>query len=776
MYGPARNAQDYDYRELSVKCLRLLCRLDPAEAREFHNRQRTTPVGRADARMYMARASMEERLGDTAKAVKMLNEGIRLGASPAETLQRALQRLQPSDSAAGGSSQPLATPLSTAGSATNVSIAAVSASLTAAAKVRPTANGRTAPRILGLGCPMRNMDEGNEDEELKAELRAEAALAASRARMAAAESSKKMELELATGTMSMILSPIKEVDSPEKARNSTSGDKNHLDLSAASAVSARGVSQPPGGCPGTPAQPDTGGSGCVTPGGVEQELSCSSNLLLAEPVSSELRKASKAIVVNGVSYTQLQTIGRGGSSKVYLVQNPDGGEFALKRVATDCPRQLEAFQNEVTLLQQLKDQEHVIQVLDAEVDRERGRIHIVMEAGDMDLGRFLQAETRLSLAQIQHLWRQMLEAVQVIHDARIVHSDLKPGNFLLVRGVLKVIDFGIAKRIANDTTNISRDTSVGTLSYMAPESVKQGQLKIGRASDIWSLGIILYQMVYEHPPFAHLEPMQRLLALSDPQLTLKFPPGHRLEHHSANTKAQLVDILEGCLQRDARKRPSLGELLSHPFLSASAEVPRGNMELAVKSLMSGFLRIVGDELQLPDLDADLQDNEWQELADEVWDFLAHGASAGEASRPALEMHGLASLRQRFRQRAAAGRQAQGSPAAKRQAFREAERPSKQLEEPKNLRGMPEPPPAPVYAEEPKGLEPHLLSGGSCVMVRSPVRPLGFCSAANTAVDDDKVAPKRHHVPNLPIFEAKENAQPRGLTAGYGKPRNNTRLR
>merc|ERR1719343_1598260 len=163
----------------------------------------------------------------------------------------------------------------------------------------------------------------------------------------------------------------------------------------------------------------------------------------------------------------------------------------------------------------------------------------------MDLGKFLQAEGGLSLAQIQDLWRQMCLAVQVIHRERIVHSDLKPGNFLLVNGRLKVIDFGIAKRISNDTTNISRDASVGTLSYMAPEAVKHGQLKLGRASDIWSLGIILYQMVYGKPPFADLEPMQRLLRLSDPSFFIQFPPGHRLEGHSEVVKAQLKEVLEG---------------------------------------------------------------------------------------------------------------------------------------------------------------------------------------------------------------------------------------
>lgn len=54
----------------------------------------------------------------------------------------------------------------------------------------------------------------------------------------------------------------------------------------------------------------------------------------------------------------------------------------------------------------------------------------------------------------------MLQAVHVIHEEKIVHTDLKPANFLLVKGSLKLIDFGIAKAIANDTTNISRDSQV----------------------------------------------------------------------------------------------------------------------------------------------------------------------------------------------------------------------------------------------------------------------------------------------------------------------------
>lgn len=61
---------------------------------------------------------------------------------------------------------------------------------------------------------------------------------------------------------------------------------------------------------------------------------------------------------------------------------------------------------------------------------------------------------------------QMLQAVHVIHEEKIVHSDLKPANFVLVRGQLKLIDFGIANAIANDTTNIQRDHQVSFFAIM----------------------------------------------------------------------------------------------------------------------------------------------------------------------------------------------------------------------------------------------------------------------------------------------------------------------
>lgn len=65
----------------------------------------------------------------------------------------------------------------------------------------------------------------------------------------------------------------------------------------------------------------------------------------------------------------------------------------------------------------------------------------------------------------------MLCAVQVIHDESIVHTDLKPANFVIVKGRVKLIDFGISSKIAADTTNIGRDQQIGTANYMPPEAL-----------------------------------------------------------------------------------------------------------------------------------------------------------------------------------------------------------------------------------------------------------------------------------------------------------------
>lgn len=291
------------------------------------------------------------------------------------------------------------------------------------------------------------------------------------------------------------------------------------------------------------------------------------------------------VIVRDITYTKLECVGKGGSSKVYKVMAPNKKIFALKRIRLN-GRDKEAatgFLDEITLLTRLKGKSNIIQLIDSEVHKRDGIIYMVLECGDIDLAKLLQRheaarQERRSITGgsshtsgtdvdenfVRMYWEQMLHAVDIIHRERIVHSDLKPANFLMVEGQLKLIDFGIAKAIQADTTSIARESQVGTLNYMSPEAITGGTsrggappTKVGRASDIWSLGCILYQMVYGKTPFAHLPFIQKMHAIIDENHEIAFPP---------LSNPHLLDVIQRCLRRHPKSRITMQELLDHPFL------------------------------------------------------------------------------------------------------------------------------------------------------------------------------------------------------------------
>jgi len=303
--------------------------------------------------------------------------------------------------------------------------------------------------------------------------------------------------------------------------------------------------------------------------------------------------------VCGRAFLRLECIGKGGSSRVYRVLGEDLVSYALKRVKlgrTDAAT-VSPYLNEMALMRRLAGRKHIIRLLEGEVSYESRCVHMVMELGQRDLNRLLADEReRLAGAAsaligsppkppvlqmdgnlLRVVWQQMLLAVQTIHEARIVHGDLKPANFVFVDGDLKLIDFGIAKAMAADTTHIMRDGTVGTLNYMSPEAILDGtssgaaaggqralgQHKLGRASDIWSLGCILYQMAHGRTPFADLPLIPKLHAIVSDDHAIPFPPC---------ADVHLAAAMRACLQRAPAARPPIASgggvmgLLEHPLL------------------------------------------------------------------------------------------------------------------------------------------------------------------------------------------------------------------
>lgn len=216
-----------------------------------------------------------------------------------------------------------------------------------------------------------------------------------------------------------------------------------------------------------------------------------------------------------------------------------------------------------------------------------------MEMGELDFNTLLRmrhtSETaRFDPVFVRYYWQEMLECLAAVHKYDIVHSDLKPANFVLVQGRLKLIDFGIANAIETDeTVNVHRETQIGTPNYMSPESLLDSNttgpdgrrvstsnrlpgapklMKLGKPSDIWSLGCILFQMVYGTPPFGHIpNQMQRCQAIIDWSYPVTF---RDRGIGDAPVPASLVRTMRRCLTRDQHMRPTCEELLSlqDPFL------------------------------------------------------------------------------------------------------------------------------------------------------------------------------------------------------------------
>lgn len=267
-------------------------------------------------------------------------------------------------------------------------------------------------------------------------------------------------------------------------------------------------------------------------------------------------------------------LGQGGMGIVVAARHVDlGKRVAIKKLlpqAMQYPDSCERFVREARAVARLEG-EHIAQVHDTGV-LEDGTPYILMEYLDgMDLKRVVRERGPLPPREAAHYVYQACEAVTEAHKLGIAHRDLKPANMMLVRrangiGCIKVLDFGISKEL-DPAARMYDLTRSGVImcspAYMAPEQVSFPK-EVDLRSDIWALGVVLYELVTGILPFhadSGMELLAKILQLR-PQSPVEIVPG---------LSGELEGVILKCLDKDRDKRfQTVTELMEAlwPFVSS----------------------------------------------------------------------------------------------------------------------------------------------------------------------------------------------------------------
>jgi serine/threonine protein kinase/tetratricopeptide (TPR) repeat protein len=282
-------------------------------------------------------------------------------------------------------------------------------------------------------------------------------------------------------------------------------------------------------------------------------------------------------------YRLLQPIGEGGMGAVWQAEQkePVRRTVALKilKPGMDSRQVLGRFEAERQTLA-LMDHPNIARVLDAGTTAS-GRPYLVMElVQGVPITRYCD-EHRLTPRQRLELFVPVCQAVQHAHQKGIIHRDLKPSNVLVARyddrPVPKVIDFGVAKvtgpQLTEQTLHTGFGTVVGTAEYMSPEQASLNQLDVDTRSDIYSLGVLVYELLTGTPPFTRKElakagPLELLRVIreqepSKPSTKLSTAEGLATLAANRGTEAtRLTNLVRGeldwivmkCLEKDRNGR------------------------------------------------------------------------------------------------------------------------------------------------------------------------------------------------------------------------------
>jgi len=252
----------------------------------------------------------------------------------------------------------------------------------------------------------------------------------------------------------------------------------------------------------------------------------------------------KGTVISG--YRIIQVIGVGGMGEVYLAEDTElDRKVALKFLAShlyrdeDCRKR---FKREAQAAAKL-DHPNIVPV--HEVGEYQGRPYFVMAVIEGQSLREFVSGKELSVERILEIGIQICEGLQAAHDKGITHRDIKPSNILIdSQGRARIVDFGLASIRGSDALTKTGST-LGTIGYMSPEQVR-GQ-EVDYRSDLFSLGVVLYELITQRSPFKRDSEAATLKAVSD-------DTPHPVARYRVEVPDGLQDIIDKALEKDVRTR------------------------------------------------------------------------------------------------------------------------------------------------------------------------------------------------------------------------------
>ncbi|HEV3237611.1 MAG TPA: serine/threonine-protein kinase [Gemmataceae bacterium] len=275
-------------------------------------------------------------------------------------------------------------------------------------------------------------------------------------------------------------------------------------------------------------------------------------------------------------YETIRLLGEGGMGRVYLARQLDLGRQVVVKVMHDQiagdPKFCERFQRE-TLLMARFQHPYAVTLYDASLNDPQGPCIVMEYIKGMTLDVLLSRNNRLSPVRVGRLLGQICEVLQAAHTEGIIHRDLKPANLMVVDPDtpyerIKVMDFGLAKLVAGENirtiTVTNTEFAVGTPGYMCPEQARGDEMD--HRGDLYSIGVILYELLTGKLPFAGRSTMDILLAHAT-----ETPPSFASVGADVWVPPAIEDVVQACLAKNPTHRPNSARDLSERYDTALAK-------------------------------------------------------------------------------------------------------------------------------------------------------------------------------------------------------------